>query len=267
MILLADRRRAAGHQQVAASGRFSDEARKLAAVIRRDAEIDDLERRLRAEKSRQHRPVGVVDHAGRERPTRPHQFVAGRHQADHDAAAHGNLGHASRRQDRDMTRVEPHARRHDDVAHCDILAAAADVGAGLKFGPERDAVALPFDPLLHRDRDRAGRHGRARHDAGGLAGLQRLAHAAGARCKPAAHHVVALKRGERVAVHGRMIEWRQRRRADDVLGGNATRKAREGQGLGADRPLDERSRERLRLLDRQQRLALLWRVARVGPQR
>lgn len=101
------------------------------------------------------------------------QLGAGRQYADRQAAGHldpvpavgGEYGHVLGAE---------HARRQDDLARAGVLAAAYHVVAALGPREPNAAVRRLLGPLEALDARRSGRERGAGHDAGGLAGAERV---------------------------------------------------------------------------------------------
>ncbi len=175
-----------------------------------------------AHRRRQGVAVGLPDLAGRERAARLDQLGAGGD--DHDARTrareHAPPPHAG--DDPQLRGPDQGARLEHDLSGLYVLPGPPDRVAHLGAAVDAYGDRAPVRPLDRHHGVGPGRHGRAGHDAHGVAGPD------GAQLDRAGRHVVDHRQRngdlrqilgpDRVPVHGRVVERRQRHRRGDVLG-------------------------------------------------
>ena len=185
VVFLAHRDTAGADDEVGAFGRL---AQGLTGGLPRVGD-DALIQHLAAQPAQQrveHKAVGVVDAAGRQRLARHDQLVASKEAGHARTAAHLQRGRADGCGQTDGGRGEASAFGQHGAAGGDILGPTAYPGARCGLHPEAHTRTLGagqrqarFGLLLHHHGIGAGRQGRAREDARHGAGLERLALMAG----------------------------------------------------------------------------------------
>jgi hypothetical protein len=137
---------------------------------------------------------------------------------------------AARREQPDLGRAEQRAGRHHHAAFGHVAAGPPDGMPGRRRLVYRHALVAAVGPFHRHDGVGAGRHQRAGHDPGAGAGGDR--EGAGVASRDLVGHRQGDRRAggrprdvtgvDRVAVHRRVVEGRQRAQRGGVLGENAT---------------------------------------------
>ena len=228
-IALADRA-AAGKDDEVGVARTASSAAISASIVSCAGAVRLGDAAVRRDDRAERKAVDVVDLAGRERPARLDDFVAGREDRDARPRVHLDVGAADRGQRADAAR-----RQHIACAHDPSPAAMSaprrpmfcpgDRGAKDRR-PRRCRLARLLD---HDDGVGALRHRRAGRDFGARAGGDRRRTASG-RCRCARRCAARGRRprgaggvggDDRVAVHRGARERRHVDRRRDVRGGDA----------------------------------------------
>ena len=170
-------------------------------------------------------------------------------------------GPAERGRQRDVLRPQPDPGPQHHLAGGDILAGKADVGARMLSRRQHDAASV-VDPhvLLHEDGVGPGGQRRAGENPRGMA-RRELRQRRGPGGDAAAERQRTLRRGgqigagDRVTVHRRIGEQRQRQRRDQIGRENAAVRPPQRHGLDALDDADPRGDQRHRLVHRQHRRA------------
>ncbi len=236
---------AAGQQQQVAAGEGGVEGGgEGRAVVGGDAEAEGLGAELLAGVGEQGL-VAVVDLSRSERFAGGDDLVAGREHADPRPAVHDRGGAADRGEHPGLARAEGDAGAQDDLAAGDVRAREGDHAARRDRSADQQHAGLDLGVLDHHDRVGAARDHAAGGDRHRLAGLQverrrdpagQQLGAQGQAPRGGLAGAVAVRGLQRVAVDVAAVEARDVAGGGDGLGEHPTAQAREGDGLGRQRP-------------------------------
>ncbi len=216
---------AGGDDQVGVSGVAVERGAELVDVVTGHRRCDHVRARI-ADGRGEHERVGLVDLTGFQRGAGRDQLRAGRH---HQYPLPRNDCQLAEAQCRGKTEH----RGRDDLpcpqhggAGRDVLTGAADVLSGLGGRADRDGVRRAVGGLDRNHSGGTGRDRRTRHDPVCRTGFQRqqIGAAGGDVLGDRQQHRLFgagpgdIVGNDRVAVHGRVVEARQRQRRQHLLG-------------------------------------------------